>query len=123
MIRPQAFLSYEHMFCLPRTSTLAQRVTGALALTRSFLLLEDDCQVDWEVDRSELNRVAHPHRRALRGRETPRRPGRLPHPEQACLCAQRRGEALASTPQAAVRPRGARGRGRHAHDPASRPPR
>jgi hypothetical protein len=99
------------MFCMPRTSTLAQRVTGALALTRSFLLLEDDCEVDWEVDRSEHNRVAHPHRRALRGRETPRRPGRLPHREQVCLCPQRRGEALASTPQAAVRRRAARTRG------------
>jgi len=41
-----------------RTS-LAQRALGALGLTRSFLLLEDDYDVDWEVDgRNESLRSA-----------------------------------------------------------------
>jgi hypothetical protein len=42
------------MFCSPRTSKLAQRARDALALTRAFLLLEDDDQVDWEVGEEEL---------------------------------------------------------------------
>ena len=33
-------------------------------LTRSFLLLEDDYDVDWEVDQDELGRGDHPHRAA-----------------------------------------------------------
>ena len=44
---------YEHMFSPTRTSALAQRALGALRLTRSFLLLEDDYDVDWEVDPDE----------------------------------------------------------------------
>ncbi len=49
-----AGLAYEHMFSSPRTSTLAQRVARCRsASTRSFLLLEDDYDVDWEVDRDE----------------------------------------------------------------------
>ena len=44
---------YEHMFATARAPTLAQRTLGALRLTRSFLLLEDDYDVDWEVDLDE----------------------------------------------------------------------
>jgi hypothetical protein len=49
---------------------LAQRTLGALRLTRSFLLLEDDYDVDWEVDleaNGSLTQLDHPHRRTLRG--------------------------------------------------------
>jgi hypothetical protein len=65
---------------------LAQRALGALRLTRSFLLLEDDYDVDWEVDWSEQARSIHPHRVALRervfgGSRHRRRPGQpLPAP-------------------------------------------
>src|SRR5271169_1566676 len=41
------------MFPSSRTSALAQRALDALRLTRSFLLLEDDHDVDWEVDTGE----------------------------------------------------------------------
>jgi hypothetical protein len=61
------------MFASAKTSTLAQRTLGALRLTRSFLLLEDDYDVDWEVDRDEELTQTHPHRMALRG------PGRRSH--------------------------------------------
>jgi hypothetical protein len=56
------------MFCSSRTSPLAQRALGALRLTRSFILLEDDYDVDWEVDQSEHLRTPHPHRAPLRER-------------------------------------------------------
>jgi hypothetical protein len=89
--RPRALLAYEHMFSSTRTSTLAQRALGALRLTRSFLLLEDDQAVDWEVDRDEHFRVAHPHRAPLRGRSSQlRRPGQPLAPSHACLCPVRR---------------------------------
>src|ERR1700729_622061 len=65
--RPMAFLSYEHMFSPAPTSKLAQRTLGALRVARSFLLLEDDYAVDWEVGQEERARVSHPHRAALRG--------------------------------------------------------
>lgn len=55
------------MFASAKTSTLAQRTLGALRLTRSFLLLEDDYDVDWEVDRDEELTQTHPHRAPLRG--------------------------------------------------------
>ncbi|HEV7528929.1 MAG TPA: hypothetical protein VGO29_08525 [Solirubrobacteraceae bacterium] len=55
------------MFATARTSKLAQRTLGALRLTRSFLLLEDDYDVDWEVDRDEALTQTHPHRVPLRG--------------------------------------------------------
>jgi hypothetical protein len=85
-VRPEVALSYEQMFPSRQTSTLAQRTLGALRLTRSFLLLEDDYDVDWEVDENEPGRTVHPHRAPLRGRYGQRRPGQpasLPH---ACLC-------------------------------------
>lgn len=90
--RPRASLSCEHMFCPVPSSTLAQGVRGALALARSFLLLEDDDPVDWEVDRedpggvrAELSWVST-HRAPLRGRRAGRRPGQPPAPAQWCLC-------------------------------------
>ena len=75
------FLPYEQMFPSHKNSTLAQRTLGALRLTRSFLLLEDDYDVDWEVDLDESLTQKHPHRAPLRGpgsrsRRLPeRRPG------------------------------------------------
>ena len=83
------------MFSSLRTSTLAQRALGALELTRSFLLLEDDYAVDWEVDGDELPSV-HPHRAPLRapwGAREPhaRRPGRA-RTQHFCLTPIFKGE-------------------------------
>jgi hypothetical protein len=58
---------YEQMFATEKISKLAQRTLGALHLARSFLLLEDDYDVDWEVDRDEAMTQTHPHRVPLRG--------------------------------------------------------
>jgi hypothetical protein len=68
------------MFCSSRTSPLAQRALGALRLTRSFILLEDDYDVDWEVDQNEHLRAPHPHRAPLRerGRVRPGQPEAAP---------------------------------------------
>jgi hypothetical protein len=55
------------MFAPQTTSKLAQRTLGALRLTRSFLLLEDDYDVDWEVDYDEPLTQQHPHRVPLCG--------------------------------------------------------
>lgn len=90
-IRPRPTLLYEHVFCSLATSTLAQRTRGALALTRAFLLLEDDDPVDWEVDREDRGISAEPpwaraHRMPLRGRRVARRPGRPHQRPQVCLC-------------------------------------
>jgi hypothetical protein len=71
--RPGPFLSCEHMFSSLRTSPLAQRTLGALDLARSFLMLEDDYGVDWEVDRNEPDTPVHPHRAPLRGVPSPAR--------------------------------------------------
>jgi hypothetical protein len=73
------------MFSSPRTSKLAQRALGALRLTRSFLLLEDDYDVDWEVDPNEHYRAPHPHRAPLRSPERSRRPGSSIPRDHACL--------------------------------------
>jgi hypothetical protein len=55
---------------------------GALRLVRSFLLLEDDYDVDWEVGQDE-----HPHRRTARLQRRDRRPGTIQAREQVCLAA------------------------------------
>ncbi len=56
------------MFATASNSRLAQRTLDALRLTRSFLLLEDDYEVDWEVDvEDEPVAHEHPHRVWLRG--------------------------------------------------------
>jgi hypothetical protein len=71
--RPPPLLAYEQMFPSTKSSKLAQRTLGALRLTRSFLLLEDDYDVDWEVDRDEPVGQIHPHRAPLRGRTSRQR--------------------------------------------------
>jgi hypothetical protein len=73
-----AFLSYEHMFPSTPKNKLAQRALGALRVARSFLLLEDDYEVDWEVGQDERTAVPHPHRAPLRGGCAPRRAGLVP---------------------------------------------
>jgi hypothetical protein len=82
------------MFDEAKQSMLAQRTLGALRLTRSFLLLEDDYDVDWEVDLDtggSLTQMDHPHRRALRGpgrvsrRRGARRPGMVAGAPQHCI--------------------------------------
>jgi hypothetical protein len=90
-IRPEPHLLYEHVFCSLAPSTLAQRARNALSLTRSFLLLEDDDPVDWEVDRedrlvSEEPTWARAHRRQLCGRRAVRRRGQTPARPQVCIC-------------------------------------
>jgi hypothetical protein len=101
------FLPYEQMFPSHKNSTLAQRTLGALRLTRSFLLLEDDYDVDWEVDLDESLTQKHPHRASLRGPGSRsrrlagdgRRPGEALAADHRCLSpvgaspapAQRRG--------------------------------
>jgi hypothetical protein len=87
--RPCVLVAYEHMFP-QRTSTLGQRALGALGLMRSFLLLEDDCRVDWEVDQDERIEVDHPHRAPLRkraatARRMRRRPGQTAPAPQVCI--------------------------------------
>ena len=89
--RPSANVLYEHVFCSQATSTLAQHAVKALALTRAFLLLEDDDPVDWEVDREDRGigsepPWAHEHRRPLRGRRAVRRAGQAPARPQVCIC-------------------------------------
>jgi len=78
------------MFSPDRTSKLGQRALDALGLVRSFLLLEDDYDVDWEVDQEERFEVDHPHRAALRRgavaeRLAHRRPGQPQTPAQVCI--------------------------------------
>jgi hypothetical protein len=55
------------MFPSTPKNKLAQRALGALRVARSFLLLEDDYEVDWEVGQDERTAVPHPHRAPLRG--------------------------------------------------------
>ena len=87
------------MFCSTDTPPIAWRLVGGLRLIRSFLLLEDDYDVDWEVDQDEpvespvfvprweqQARDDHPHRVALRSRLGARRPGMTAPREQVCLC-------------------------------------
>jgi hypothetical protein len=107
-----AFLSYEHMFSPAPKTKLAQRTLGALRVARSFLLLEDDYDVDWEVDQDEPGRgeqraayieaaatghraqrrpgaTAHPHRTPLRHSATARAARRAGQPtprSQLCIC-------------------------------------
>jgi hypothetical protein len=73
------------MFCSTPQTKLAQRALGALRVARSFLLLEDDYEVDWEVGQDERTRVSHPHRAPLRGGCAQRRAGHVPARPQACL--------------------------------------
>ena len=86
-----------------------RRLSSAVLLIRSFLLLEDDYDVDWEVDRDERGEFVgrdtsghssvalrselggsggdgHPHRVALRSRTVDRRPGVVAGRELVCVC-------------------------------------
>jgi hypothetical protein len=81
----------------PSTASPAPRLVGTLRLIRSFLLLEDDYEVDWEVGQDE-----HPHRRPARARRGARRPGAVEQAEQVCSCplpAVRRGTTPANQPR------------------------
>jgi hypothetical protein len=78
------------MFSPTRTSPLRRRARNALGLARSFLLLEDDYEVDWEVGQDERSEVDHPHRaalapRAINDRLAHRRPGEPQAPPHPCL--------------------------------------
>jgi hypothetical protein len=99
--RPEPCILYEHMFCSSRKSEAPRRLLRTLQLVRSFLLLEDDYDVDWEVDQDEqtgsyasedsddrrdARGAVHPHRMALRSRLGVRRPGIVAPAEQVCLC-------------------------------------
>jgi hypothetical protein len=109
--RPGGHLLYEHMFCSPRTSKLTQRARDALTLTRAFLLLEDDDQVDWEVGEEELAAAseegqrphepawAPAHRASLRGLTPPRRGGQPAAPPQVCLCSKTPKRNISPTPR------------------------
>ena len=61
------------------TSTLTQRALAAAGLIRSFLLLEDDRSVDWEVDRQEVAGDVQAARAPLHEHQTraPPRAGRV----------------------------------------------
>jgi hypothetical protein len=74
------------MFPPANKPKLAQRALDAARVARSFLLLEDDYDVDWEVDQDEPTRVPHPHRAPLRGRVYERRAGEVALASQLCLC-------------------------------------
>ena len=122
LFHPTIHLSYEQMFPLSRTSTLARHTLGALRLARSFLLLEDDYDVDWEVDWNEPSEPVHPHRVPLRRRYEGRRPG-LPAPvEQLCISPVsngrpvRQGIARASGETHGLARRGAYPEGQHRQD-------
>jgi hypothetical protein len=74
------------MFPPAARSKLAQRALGAVRVARSFLLLEDAHEVDWEVGQDEPGHATHPHRAPLRGGCAQRRAGQVPARPQACLC-------------------------------------
>ena len=81
-------------------------------MTRSFLLLEDDYDLDWEVDQDERVPPPHPHRRALglraiADRLAHRRPAEPAARELPCLCPVGR---TAPVPNRAGGARAAKGR-------------
>lgn len=120
--RPQAVVLYEHMFCSSRKTGVPLRLMRTLQLVRSFLLLEDDYDVDWEVDQDEWTGesspcswessddqcngrgAVHPHRMALRSRLGARRPGIVASAEQVCLCPVG-GRARAGVPRGSFSPK------------------
>jgi len=78
---PNRVLLYEHMFCSSRKPEAPRTLVRTLQLVRSFLLLEDDFCVDWEVadeytespgsawedsdGQQDARDDVHPHRLAL----------------------------------------------------------
>jgi hypothetical protein len=104
-VRTRAY-RYEHMFPQRAPSPLTRRARTALSLARSFLLLEDDYDVDWEVDQNEtgpdrskidgisdrpargrasVDHPGHPHRATLRGRSARVRAGQPAQASHVCL--------------------------------------
>lgn len=87
-VHPDPLVACEHMFPSWRTSALAQQALSAFRLTRSFLLLEDDDRVDWEVDGGEpadARPSGAPLREGICRRRTARqRPGQPPAAPQVC---------------------------------------
>ena len=73
------------MFSPKRTSPLRQRALGALRLTRSFLLLEDDHEFGWEAEQEVTVKAIHPHRAPLQRAERTGRPGEPVQAPMACL--------------------------------------
>jgi len=73
------------MFSPASKSKLAQRALGALRIAHSFLLLEDDYDVDWEVGQDGSRQASHPHRAPLRRGSRERRPGAAPAVDHQCL--------------------------------------
>ena len=69
--RPPVSLACEHMFSRG-TSPLTQRALAAAGLIRSFLLLEDDPDVDWEVDGQDGSGDAQTTAAALHARKLTR---------------------------------------------------
>jgi hypothetical protein len=68
------------------TSTFTQRALAAAGMLRSFLLLEDDRSVDWEVDQDGETREVQVRRAPLHERRLkPRRPGESPARPHVCL--------------------------------------
>ena len=72
------------------TSTLTQRALAAAEAFRSFLLLEDDVRVDWEVDQARETRNADAQRAPLHARRLTRpprkrRPGEAQATAHVCL--------------------------------------
>jgi hypothetical protein len=106
-VHPRPSVPYEHMFPSLRTFALAQQALAAFRLSRSFLLLEDDDCVDWEVDRSEPA-GARPPRAPLRERTFESRGG-LRRPGQAApapqVCTSPVGPAASSAPRRRKRDR------------------
>jgi hypothetical protein len=97
------------MFSPTRTSKLAQRALDAVRLTRSFLLLEDDYEVGWEVGQDELQAPEHPHRVPLRGGLPRRRPGGPAPRNHVCLCPVRNPGVLLTSARQASPPAAGRG--------------
>ncbi|HSZ04345.1 MAG TPA: hypothetical protein VK778_03980 [Solirubrobacteraceae bacterium] len=98
------------MFPSTARSKLAQRALGAARVARSFLLLEDDSDVDWEVGQDEHGHALHPHRAPLRRGCARRRPGEAPAPPQVCVSPV--GRVAPASPQPARSRRVAAGAGR-----------
>ena len=107
---PWSRLSYEQVFP-SANSSLARRALDALRLTRSFLTLEDDYAVDWEVDWDEpAGEAAHPHRAPLRGWSVRRRPGEPARAPQICVSPVSRGSIKLWGRTKTGRPKAAHGR-------------
>jgi hypothetical protein len=73
------------MFPTGPKSKLAQRALGVARVARSFLLLEDDYDVDWDVGQDEHGQASHPHRAPLRSWQTRTRAGQPAAPAHVCL--------------------------------------